>query len=138
MITGMDAGAQRITDESIRAFNARDIEGIVALAHPEIVIELFGGFADLMGDRFEGHDGVRRYYTDWFATFDTMHVELEEAIPAGDRTVGMTKLTATAEGSDLKVEIPGAIVWELKDEKIFRAGFYYDRSEALAAAGLTG
>jgi ketosteroid isomerase-like protein len=132
----MSEELERIPAQAVRAFNERDIEGIVALANPEIVIELFGGFADLMGDRFEGHEGVRRFYTDWFATFETMQVELEEILPAGDRAVAMTRLSASAEGSDLLVEIPGAIIYTFKDGKIFRAGFYYDRSEALAAAGL--
>jgi ketosteroid isomerase-like protein len=132
----MASDSDRIPDLAIAAFNERDIEGIVALAHPEIVIELFGGFADLMGDRFEGHDGVRRYYTDWFATFETMRVELEELVPAHGCTVAMTRLTATAEGSESEVVIPGAIVYEFRDGKILRAGFYYDRSEALQAAGL--
>jgi ketosteroid isomerase-like protein len=125
-----------IPEQAVRAFNDHDIEGIVVLTHPEIVIELFGGFADLMGDRFVGHEGVRRYYTDWFATFETMQVELEEILPAGDRAVAMTRLSATAEGSDLVVEIPGAIVYTFRDEKIVHAGFYYDRADALAAAGL--
>jgi ketosteroid isomerase-like protein len=132
----MASDSDRITELAMAAFNERDIEGIVALTHPEIVIELFGGFADLMGGRFEGHEGVRRYYTDWFATFETMRVDLEELLPADECTVAMTRLTATAEGSESEVEIPGAIVYAFEDGKIRRAGFYYDRSEALQAAGL--
>ena len=132
----MSEDYERIPEQAVRAFNAHDTEGIVAMTDPEIVIELFGGFADLMGERFEGHEGVRRFYTDWFATFETMQVELEEILPAGDRAVAMTRLSASAEGSDLVVEIPGAIIYTFRDEKILHAGFYYDRSEALADAGL--
>lgn len=122
--------------ESIRAFNDRDIDRIVASGHPDVRIELFGGFAQLMGKRFEGPEGLRRFYTDWFATFETMHVEVEGLLQAGDLLVALTKLNATVRGSNAPVEVGGAIVNGFEDGKISRVDFYYDRDEALAAVGL--
>src|SRR3954469_3953033 len=114
----MSRDLERLSEEAVRAFNARDIEGLVAPTHPDIVIELFGGFADLMGDRFEGHDGVRRYYTDWFATFETMNIELDEDISVGDRVVSLTTLTATAEGTDQPAVLQSAVVYSFRDGKV--------------------
>ena len=45
----MTSDLDAIPEAAVRAFNAHDVEGIVAICDPEIVIELFGGFADLMG-----------------------------------------------------------------------------------------
>jgi ketosteroid isomerase-like protein len=126
----------QISLSSVRAFNDRDIEAMLALAHPDITIELVGGFADLMGSRFEGLEGVRRFYTDWFATFGAMHVEIEETLRAGERLVLMTLLTATAAGTDQETALPGAIVLTARDGKLLRAGFYYNRDEALRDTGL--
>jgi hypothetical protein len=66
-----------------------------------------------------------------------MHIELDENVRAGDRLVALTTLTATAEGTDHPVELQSAVVYELRDGKVGRAGFYYDRDEALRSAGLT-
>ena len=122
---------------AMRAFNQRDIEGIGALTHPEAEIELFGGFADLMGKRFQGTDGVRRFYSDWFRIFETMQVEIERSLEAGDQLVTLTRLEATVKGSDAPVELLSAVVFGFKDGRINHVGFYYDRDEALEAAGLS-
>ena len=56
---------EQLVRESIRAFNERDIEMLVAMAHPEAEFELIGGFADVMGRAvFKGPEGARRLYTD--------------------------------------------------------------------------
>ena len=131
----MAADLDGIPEQAARAFNEWDVEGIVAM-HPP-------ASRDRVVRRLRGPDGwsvrgSRRHpslYTDWFATFDMMHVEIEEILPAGERAVAMTRLTATAEGTDVVVEVP-AIVYTFEDDTIFHAGFYYDRSEALQAAGL--
>ncbi|HZA90462.1 MAG TPA: nuclear transport factor 2 family protein [Solirubrobacterales bacterium] len=60
----MSQDHERLVQEAVRAFNERDIEGIVATVHPEAEIELIGGFAGVMGTRFQGPEGVRRFYTD--------------------------------------------------------------------------
>ena len=126
----------RFLAETVRAFNERDGEALVALTDPDVEITLHGGFADLMGARFEGHDGVRRYYTDLFSTFETSGLEVEEVLPTAHGFLTLVKLTATAAGVEMPVEISAAISWTFGKGLVLRAGFYYDRSEALAVAGL--
>jgi ketosteroid isomerase-like protein len=128
---------ERLAQEGMRAFNERDIEGMVATMHPKAEIELVGGFADLMGQNvFVGTEGVRRFFTEWFSIFKTMHVEAERFVEKGEQLVAFTKLDATVEGSDVPVETLGAVVWSFRDGMTRRMSLYYDRQEALEAVGL--
>lgn len=129
---------ERLARHGMRAFNERDIESLVATMHPEGEIELVGGFADIMGQNvFRGTHAVRRFFSDWFTTFKTMNVELERYLDAGEQLVALTRLNATVEESDVAVETLGAVVWSFRDGKTSRMALYYDRQEALDAAGLS-
>ena len=66
-----------------------------------------------------------------------MHVETERFLLAGEQLVALTKLDATVEGSDAPVKLLSGAVYSFKDGKIHRSAFYYDRQEALEAAGLS-
>ena len=125
---------QRIT----RAHNEGDIEGIVEVTHPEIEMKLIGGFADIAGGRsFSGHAGVRRFFTDWFATFETVRLDHEKFIEAGENVVSVSKLKATVAGSPVPVELLFGIVWGFKEGKVVQYDGYYEPREALDAVGLS-
>lgn len=127
-----------IVRRGMRAFNERDIEGLLATMHPEGEIELVGGFADIMGQKvFRGTHEVRRFFSDWFTTFKTMNVEFERFLEAGEQIVALTRLNATVKESDVPVETLGAVVWSFRDGNTSRMALYYDRQEALEAAGLS-
>src|SRR6476620_2617092 len=95
-----------------QAHNDGDIEGIVEATHPEIELRLIGGFADIAGGgSFSGHAGVRRFFTDWFATFETVRLDHEKFIEAGENVVSVSKLNATVAGSPAPVELLYGVVW---------------------------
>ena len=124
---------QRIT----RAHNEGDIEGIVEVTHPEIEMKLIGGFADIVGrSSFSGHAGVRRFFTDWFATFETVRLDHEKFIEAGENVVSVSKLKATVAGSPAPVELLFGIVWGFKEGKVVQYDGYYELREAFEAVGL--
>jgi ketosteroid isomerase-like protein len=121
-----------------RAHNERDINAMLAGVHPDVEIELIGGFADVMGQRtFSGPEGIRRFFTDWFATFKTVSINHEKLLEAGEDIVVLSKLQATVEGSDIPVELPIGSVYSFRDGKISRFASYYDPHEALEAVGLS-
>ena len=125
---------QRIT----RAHNEGDIEGIVEVTHPEFEMKLIGGFADIAGgSSFSGHAGVRRFFTDWFATFETVRLDHEKFIEAGENVVSVSKLKATVAGSPAPVELLFGIVWGFKEGKVVQYDGYYEPREALDAVGLS-
>ena len=48
-----------------RAFNDRDLDAWVALHTEDVEWRLIGGFADMLGTEFIGHEGLRRFFDDW-------------------------------------------------------------------------
>ena len=105
--------------------------------HSEAEVELIGGFGSVMGQSFHGEEGVRRFCQEWFTAFKTMTVEVERFLDAGERILILTRLKATGAESDVRVELLGAAIYSFRDSKIARIDFYYDREQALEAAGLS-
>ncbi len=123
--------------QAARAFNERDVDEVVASMHSEAEVELIGGFDGVMGQSFQGEEGVRRFCQEWFTAFKTMTVEVERLLDAGERILILTRLKATGAGSDAPVELLGAAIYSFRDGKIARIDFYYDRDQALEAVGLS-
>jgi ketosteroid isomerase-like protein len=119
-----------------RAFDDRDVDEVLASMHPDAEVELIGGFDRVMGQSFQGEEGVRRFCQEWFTAFKTMTVEVERFLDAGEQILILTRLKATGTGSDVPVELLGAAIYSFRDGKIARIDFYYDRDQALEAAGL--
>ncbi len=127
---------ERLIRQATGAFNGQDIEAWVGALHSDIEIQFFGGFDSMLGARFEGEEGARRFFEDWFATFETMHVELQQFRDTGEEMLTVYELVGTGKESGAPVQLPGAAIYGFKGGKISRAAFYYDRDEALEAAGL--
>jgi ketosteroid isomerase-like protein len=128
---------ERLIRQAARAFDERDVDEVAASMHPEAEVELIGGFGDVMGQRFQGEEGVRRFCQEWFSAFKTITVEVERLLDAGEQILALTRLNATGTGSDAPVELLGAAIYGFRDSKIARIDFYYDRDQALEAAGLS-
>jgi len=105
--------------------------------HSEAEVELIGGFDGVMGQSFHGEEGVRRFCQEWFTAFKTMTVEVERFLDAGEQILILTRLKATGTGSDVPVELLGAAIYGFRDNRIARIDFFYDRDQALEAAGLS-
>jgi ketosteroid isomerase-like protein len=134
----MSQEQERLVWEAIGKVNNRDVEGIVAMTGPDAEYELVGGFADLAGESvLRGPEGMRRFYTDWFATFTTTHVEPRAFLEAGDRLLMLAHVEVTVEGSDAPVQMDIGQIYSFEDSRISRVASYYDVGEALRAAGLT-
>ena len=123
--------------EVSRAFNERDIEGMLRWVHPEVEIRIIGGFEDLVGGSFSGHAGARRFFTDWFATFETLEIDHEKFIEAGEQIVTISRLKGTVEGSASPAEVRSGIVWRFKEGKISEYAGFYNVRDALEAVGLS-
>ena len=128
---------QRLIRRAARAFDERDVDAVVSAMHPDAEVELIGGFEGVMGQTFHGEEGVRRFCEEWFTAFRAMTVEVERFLDAGEQILILTRLKATGTGSEVPVELLGAAVYSFSDGKIARIDFYYDRDQALKAAGLS-
>ena len=128
---------EELVHRALRAVNEGDIEAIVAMTGPDAEYEMIGGFADIVGQNvLRGPEGMRRFYTDWFAMFTTTKVEPTDLVRSGDRLVLLADLEVTTAHSDTPVRLPFAQIYSFKDGCIHRVASYYDPHQALVDAGL--
>lgn len=88
---------------------------------------------------YQGVDGLRAAWLDWLEPWDSYHAGVEDVIDAGGgRVVVLTCDHARPKGVNAEVDFLGAPVWTVRDGKVARIEFYFNRAEGLAAAGLAG
>ena len=86
---------------------------------------------------YHGHEGVRAFWRQWFAAWETARFEYEEFIDAGDTVV--TILSQRVRGRTSGIELDWDSYgqnWTVQNGKIVRVEFFPTRAEALEAAGL--
>ena len=120
---------------AFQAFNERDVDAMLASWADDVEMHLVGGFADLMGTEFRGHEGVRRWFGEWIGNVD-VHAEVEEIYDADDRVVVIARAIGAGEASGAPVTLRGGQIYTFRDGLVVAVENYYDASEALQAAGL--
>jgi ketosteroid isomerase-like protein len=92
---------------------------------------------DIRRAEYFGLDGLRTAWLDWLEPWESYHPGVEDVIDAGnDRVVVLTRDHARPRGTNAEVDFLCAPVWTLRDGKVSRIEFYWNRAEGLAAAGL--
>ena len=109
----------------------------LAFLDPEIEWRGPREFPDLAEPHF-GHEGVARYIAKVNEAFDDYQMNPEEFIDAGaDRVLVFSREGGRGRGSGAEVQThPTAHLWTLRDGKAIRMESYWERSDALEAAGL--
>ena len=85
----------------------------------------------------QGHDAVRASLAHWKAEWDDYRLMPEEFVDMGDRVVVTVRLGGRGRGSGVEIDARFYDVYTLRDNKIVRMDQFKERSEALAAAGLS-
>ena len=118
----------------IEAFNRRDLDAFLALAHPDVV-----GTSRVLaieGKAYRGHDGTREWWNDLLGVFPDFTIEIVWVRHKGDLTVSELRNNARAEGSAALAEH----VWQVsewRDGRVVRWQMYENEQDALEAAGLS-
>jgi ketosteroid isomerase-like protein len=86
--------------------------------------------------RYRGHDGWVRWFGELEEAWSEFDAVIDDFIDAGDRIVLLLTLTATGRSSRIELTREDAIVYELRDGKVFRLDYFNDRAQALDFAGL--
>jgi ketosteroid isomerase-like protein len=92
---------------------------------------------DVGRSAYRGLAGLRAAWLDWLLPWDSYRAGVDDVIDAGDgRVVVLTHDHARPKGSGAEVSFRGAPVWTVRDGKVARIEFSWDREEGLKAAGL--
>ena len=84
-----------------------------------------------------GIDGVWRQIFRWVEPYPDLQIEPLEIRTNGDRAFVWVRFSGHGAGSDIPIEMEVANVFTVEGGKVRRNEAYTDRTEALAAAGLS-
>ena len=124
----------RLYRQGIDAFNRRDLDAFLALAHPDVV-----GVSRVLaveGGSYRGHDGTREWWDNLVGVFPDFRIEVVSVRDAGDLVVSGLRNRAHGEGSAAPLE---EFVWQVsewRDGQVVRWQMYETEVEALEAAGI--
>lgn len=86
---------------------------------------------------YSGLEGLRTAWLDWLTPWESYHAGIEDIIDAHEgRVLVLTCDHARPRGASADVHFYGAPVWTVRDGKVARIDFYWDRAEGLRAAGM--
>jgi ketosteroid isomerase-like protein len=120
------------------AFDAFERGGLDALSQlHDPAIEWQSSAEDPDAATHRGRVAVRRYIEGYMETFPGFRAELEECVSAPDgRVLTTTRYTGRARASGMDMDWRQSVVYTVESGLIIRAEEYFDRADALEAAGL--
>jgi ketosteroid isomerase-like protein len=91
----------------------------------------------LGGGVYRGHEGLRSFFREWHEAWERIEYDFEDLIDAsGDRVISVVTRRGRGRASGAEVELPLALVWTIRNEKVVRVVWFPSREEALEAVGL--
>jgi steroid delta-isomerase-like uncharacterized protein len=122
---------------AIAAVNERDIDAYLACCTDDV--QLVTPLAEI-GGSYDGHEAVRRFFADINDTSPDFQLTAERIEAVGnERVLAFLRVSATgrASGIPAAVETPTGNVYDIANGRISRLRIFFDRDEALKAAGLS-
>jgi len=113
------------------AEDRRDIDGLIATLAEACVYELV-----TTGQRWEGHDGARAFYTELFAAFPDNRFDLAEIVVGPQGVFEVATLTGTNEGPwagappsglPIALEILILFPWDRAGQRFLGERIWFDR-----------
>ena len=96
--------------QGIDAFNRRDLDAFLALAHPDVV-----GVSRVLaieGGSYRGHEGTREWWNNLLDVFPDFTIEVVSVRDAGQLTVSELRNRAHGEGSAAPLE---EFIWQVSE-----------------------
>ena len=87
------------------AEDRREVDGLIATLAPDCVYEI-----PATGQRWEGHDGARRFYTEFLGAFPDVHFDLTDIVIGPQGVIEVATMTGTHSGEWAGVAPLGAWV----------------------------
>jgi ketosteroid isomerase-like protein len=116
-----------------RCWNTGDIDGFLACSHPDIVFRTDTRWVD--GGEFSGHEQLRHFIEDFAAYWDSVKLEFGDVEETDGPYLVPSRWVARGKSSGLDTELAFTSVFWMRDGLMARAEVYFDREDALRAAG---
>ena len=124
--------AERAND----AFNRRDVDAFMECVTQDIefTAAMSGTVA---GGSLNRREGIEAVFADIRDTWEEHRMVIDEIRDLGERVLGLGRLEGRGKASGVSVDVPFALVSDLRECKMWRSRAYLDHGEALRAAGLS-
>jgi ketosteroid isomerase-like protein len=133
-LTNSGEDSFEVAKQAIAALNSRDVERYLALCHEDI--ELASPAAAIEGANV-GEAGIRAFFAELEVATREFRLEVEAHREAGGGVVLVeATLTSTSERG-VEIRQPLYNVYEVGGGKLRRVRGFFDRDEAMRAAGLS-
>ena|ERR1051325_4741329 len=111
------------------AFGNRDMQGVMAYLSEDIVWQAYNPSDDALAVRFQGHEGVMRFFQllDQIYTMDEF--EPREYVAQGDKVIALGHLKMTFRATGQRVSNHFAMLWTFRDGKVV-SFFEYGNDQA--------
>ena len=120
---------------AVYAAGARgDLETAGSLIHPEIEFHTYAQSPE--AGVYRGREAVLKYNETLFGQFESLRIEVEELIDAGDRVIVVSTQHAVPKGGRQEMAVHMAEVWTVRDSLLAERRSYSTKDEALEAVGL--
>jgi ketosteroid isomerase-like protein len=123
------------------ALDSGNLEGALALFDPDVEVHLAQDAGTVLGLDFRpvyhGIEGFLKFLGTLSEVWEEFRWEPEEYVDAGDDVIVMIRMTAKGRASGAVVEQPMAHLCTLRDGKLVRHETFWERDNALEAAGLS-
>ncbi|HEX5955164.1 MAG TPA: nuclear transport factor 2 family protein [Solirubrobacterales bacterium] len=113
-----------------------DLAMLIELCDPNIEVTEPPEIPD--SSTYHGHDGIRAVFGKLQEVFPDMEFAAAEFIANGDRVLASMQWLGTGAGSGASARVPLFHVWSFEDGRVTRIRAFFDRRQALEAAGLPG
>ena len=119
------------------AWEARDRDALFALYDPAIVWDPGDAGPLELREVYEGHDGIRRFFSSWMEPFETFAAAAETFIDAGDHVVVGVRQSGRGKASGADVVMPTFWdVYTVRNGLVTRIEVFRTKEEALEAASV--
>jgi predicted ester cyclase len=116
-----------------RAEAGRDVDGLIETLAPDCVYTVVP-----TGQRWEGHAGARRFYTELLTAFPDVHFDLVDIVIGPQGVIEVVDLTGTHQavwagqkgsGRRLRLRIVIHFPWDAPSGKFAGENVYFDRAD---------
>jgi ketosteroid isomerase-like protein len=109
---------------------------VAEFVHPEIEFARIGSDLPGVAGEWRGLDGMRRATVEYLNVWEDYRFEVERMIDLGDRVLVLERQTARGRRSGANISQDVGTLLTLRDGVIVRWEYYWERADALEAAGI--
>lgn len=129
---------RRALQLGVEATNRGDLEAAFALYHPDVELVTTGKLDALGFDpMYRGREARIRFQQSWHAEWGEFRFEPEAFIDLADRVLIVGRMKGSGLASGAPIDNDWAVIYTVTAGRVIREEVFWDRAEALEAAGLS-